>query len=346
MDNTAKFIVLMPLYNREEWLAKALDSILMQKVNFSYKILIIDDCSTDKSLEIAKSYQENHKKIEIIENDTNIKLLDTIFKGYERLKGAEYFCVLDPDDYWTYEYKMQEAVDFLDNNPNYTIHATNIEVLDNKGNKKRFINTDETYLTSTFDDYMAGKAVYLSCTQGSIFRNVIFKEGLTTKVKEVLKSKYPQSFRADSFRNALHLEKGNVYFENTFTAVYNTDTNGLWTSLDKKRQVLLNTQALFAFSNYFIERKDFYLGMALWNLNKELELFMQDLKRGDIDKEDVPLYEDFALLYDDIINALTNNNVEDYESKIEDAKLKNMFNTGKMFKKYLRIYIKKIEERI
>ena len=44
-----KLICLMPTYNKEETLAKAIESVLMQKADFDYKLIILDDCSSDNS---------------------------------------------------------------------------------------------------------------------------------------------------------------------------------------------------------------------------------------------------------------------------------------------------------
>ena len=67
--NKYKLKILMPLYNRERFLAKALDSIFMQQTNFEYKIIIIDDASTDNSLYIAEEYKKKYNNIKIIKNE-------------------------------------------------------------------------------------------------------------------------------------------------------------------------------------------------------------------------------------------------------------------------------------
>ncbi len=341
-----KLVILMPLYNREEYIAKALNSIFMQKVDFDYKVIIIDDCSTDKSLEIAKVYQEKHNNIDIIENKENLKLLKTIFKGYEKLENAEYFCVLDPDDYWVYEDKLQEAIDFLDKNPRYTIHATNIEVLEKNGKRSVFTDVSESFVISSYKDFLAGKGAYFSCTQGTIYRNVVFSKGLNPEISELLAFPYAQSFRADSFRNYLHLSHGDAYFDNKITAVYNMQSEGLWSNIDKRKRLLHNAQAYYAFSLFFEAERLFYLGQALWLLKPELENFVERMKKGDLAKEEIDIYQEFATLCQEIISALSENNLEAYEAKLKEGSLKKMLNTCAMFQKYLRIYIKKLHNEV
>ena len=47
-------------YNHEKYISKALDSILMQKTNYSFEVLIADDCSTDNTPNILKEYEERY----------------------------------------------------------------------------------------------------------------------------------------------------------------------------------------------------------------------------------------------------------------------------------------------
>lgn len=57
-----KLTIIMPSYNRGQWIAKSLDSILMQETDYGYEIIIADDASTDNTLKIAKEYQKNIRK--------------------------------------------------------------------------------------------------------------------------------------------------------------------------------------------------------------------------------------------------------------------------------------------
>ena len=53
----------MLTYNHEKYIAQAIDSILMQEVNFDYEIVIADDCSTDNTREIILDYQKRYPDI-------------------------------------------------------------------------------------------------------------------------------------------------------------------------------------------------------------------------------------------------------------------------------------------
>lgn len=249
MNVIYKLIILMPLYNREEYIAEALNSVFMQETNFEFKIIIIDDASTDNGLAIAKEYQKSHTNIEIIENETNSKLLKTILKGYENL-DSEYFCVLDPDDYWTDKNKLQEAVDFLDAHASYSIYATNIDVLSADGTITKYVNTKKTTIISDFTDYLKNRAV-LSCTQGTIFRNSIFKNGIPEKLKKMLTTYDCEPFRADSFRNAIHLRKGKALFVNKSTAVYRVTDTGIYAAATDLKNYVLNSYLFYLLYIYF-----------------------------------------------------------------------------------------------
>ncbi len=63
--------VLMTAYNRELYIAEAIESVLAQDYE-NFELIIVDDCSSDNTLEIAKSYQKNDSRIHIYENEKNL----------------------------------------------------------------------------------------------------------------------------------------------------------------------------------------------------------------------------------------------------------------------------------
>lgn len=93
-----KILVIVPVYNKEDFLVNALESILQQS-HKNVEIVIIDDCSTDKSLEIAKSY-EHLDNVTVLSNSENKGCYYTRNRGLEHFKDKEwdYFTIHDADD--------------------------------------------------------------------------------------------------------------------------------------------------------------------------------------------------------------------------------------------------------
>jgi glycosyltransferase involved in cell wall biosynthesis len=106
----------MITYNHAAFIAQALDSVLMQRTNFEYEIVIGEDCSKDGTAEIIKKYQGNHPgKILPKFYEKNAGMNKNFQETLERCSG-EYIAILEGDDYWTDPDKLQMQVDFLDKN--------------------------------------------------------------------------------------------------------------------------------------------------------------------------------------------------------------------------------------
>lgn len=130
MDSEIKLSVTLIAYNHEKYIRQAIESILMQKVNFKYELLISDDCSTDNTLNILKEY-EHIEGVKIFARERNM-YHDKIISSLDvRMKSTgKYIILLEGDDYWTDPYKLQKQVDFLDNNPDYFACAHRFQVVD------------------------------------------------------------------------------------------------------------------------------------------------------------------------------------------------------------------------
>lgn len=234
----ADITIIMPSYNKEKYIAEALDSVFMQKTVYDYQIIVADDGSTDRTVEIVNKYQQKYpNKIILLNSDKNLKLYKNILRAYEITK-TDYFCVLDPDDYWIDEFKIQKALDFLEKNKDYTIYVTDTDLILPNGDKKKFIKRNRI-VDSTFKDFLLNKAS-LGCTLGSTFRNVVFKNGLPEKMKNLVSSTQEQSFRGDSFRSVIHLFEGKAHCVPEVDALYRVTDDGLWQGSSILVQNLIN----------------------------------------------------------------------------------------------------------
>ena len=97
-----KYSIVIPVYNSESWMKKAIDSVLQQTIN-NWELILIDDGSTDNSLEIIKHYKlQNPNKIKII-TQRNSGPAVAREKGI-LLSTSEYIVFLDSDDFLEKDY--------------------------------------------------------------------------------------------------------------------------------------------------------------------------------------------------------------------------------------------------
>lgn len=111
-----KLSVIVPVYNSEEEIRDCLDS-LVEQTEKDIEIIVIDDKSTDNSLEIVKSYGRKYPNIRIYQNERNLGQGETRNRGIEVATG-DYIAFLDSDDYVNpgmYEELLQVATKY--NNP-------------------------------------------------------------------------------------------------------------------------------------------------------------------------------------------------------------------------------------
>ncbi len=92
-----KVSVVVPVYNSEKFICKCLDSVINQTLS-EIEIICVDDCSTDASPQILKSYEEKYHRIRILRNEVNRGLSYSRNRGVELAEG-EYIQFLDADDY-------------------------------------------------------------------------------------------------------------------------------------------------------------------------------------------------------------------------------------------------------
>ena len=117
-------------YNHEKFIKEALDGFLMQKVNFSVEIIVHDDASTDKTSNIIREYSNQNSQIIAVIQRKNLMSTGqnpTIDHALLRARG-KYIALCDGDDYWTDPYKLQKQVDFLENNPEFSLCFHNVMV--------------------------------------------------------------------------------------------------------------------------------------------------------------------------------------------------------------------------
>lgn len=114
MNHEYIFSVVIPIYNSELWLKEAIDSIIYQTIDFkNIQLILVDDGSTDNSLNICEEYKRIYSNIEIIKKD-NKGVASARNIAIKYIKG-EYVQFLDSDDYISFN-TLENVYNFFENN--------------------------------------------------------------------------------------------------------------------------------------------------------------------------------------------------------------------------------------
>ncbi len=117
--------IIMSNYNTpEEYLRIAIESILNQTYT-SFEFIIIDDCSTDNSLEVIRSY--NDDRIVILQNDENLGLTKSLNRGLEIARG-EYVARMDADDV-CFPDRLEKQVRYMEEHPDIIVCGSGMELI-------------------------------------------------------------------------------------------------------------------------------------------------------------------------------------------------------------------------
>lgn len=119
-------------YGQEKYISQAIDSVLMQKTKYNFEILVAEDASPDNTREILKRYENDYpnrfKMLFLNENTYNTKR-NAFIRLFEMALG-KYIIVLEGDDYWVDENKIESQIEFLETHPDYIAVAHNCVMVD------------------------------------------------------------------------------------------------------------------------------------------------------------------------------------------------------------------------
>ena len=170
------FTVIIPLYNKEMYIENAIKSILNQTFT-DFELLIINDCSTDKSIEIASKFA--FEKVQIIHHKKNSGLAATRNTGIKKAT-SNYVTFLDADDLWKPHF-LEKIFNLIQNFPEARIFGTNYEEIWDKTIKKPHNGSES--LANDFTGYINFFKINLKqgiynhgsvCLHKEVFENIGF----------------------------------------------------------------------------------------------------------------------------------------------------------------------------
>ncbi|MBS1512387.1 MAG: glycosyltransferase [Bacteroidetes bacterium] len=161
------FSIVIPTFNRANLIVETLDSVLTQTYK-NYEIIIVDNCSTDNTKEVLQKYIDQ-KQIIYICNEKNFERAYSRNVGMKHAKG-DFLTLLDSDDFM-YPNCLEDAAQFIQNNPWCYVFHNKFEVLNNS--REVIYKTPYTSLNNQYKALCSGN--FLSAIGGFIHKDIYTK---------------------------------------------------------------------------------------------------------------------------------------------------------------------------
>ncbi len=144
-----KVSVVMITYGHEKYIEESINGVLSQAFNGEIELIISDDCSPDNTEAVVKNIINTHPNghwIKYIKHTKNKGAIPNFVWTICESKG-QYIAICEGDDYWKDPLKLQKQVDFLEENPDYSLTFHKINELTTRDEKFTYPNpdTEETY---------------------------------------------------------------------------------------------------------------------------------------------------------------------------------------------------------
>ena len=263
--------IVMLTYNHSEYIKEAIDSILMQDVDFKYEIIIGDDCSTDNTQEILLQYKNRYPNIfKLILRSENIGPTKNFYDVLMNCKG-KYIAFLEGDDYWLDGMKLQKQFDFLEKTNHMAVYNDVLTVDENNNVHESYKYPSHLEKIYSIEDWK--KWIIPGQIGGSMIKNIFMdsEEDYTIIFKA-------HSIIGDRTLALILSNKGNIYCDKEVLSAYRfvTDSGSSFSAQSKNSS--------FVNENYSYYRKlfDYYrhvTGQKLDSIELEEKLFGSSIER-------------------------------------------------------------------
>ena len=220
-----KVIIKCYTYNHQKYIEDALKGFVMQKTNFPFCAVIVDDYSTDQTAEIIRKYEKQYpeiiKGIYLLENyHSQRKSKKSLIQPW--LDKTIYIAICEGDDYWIDSSKLQKQVDWLDSHPDYTMCCSDAIISSPNGELDWHRYDKDSDITP--ESMIVGGGFYIQ-TATIIYRKVI---------DNYLKEDYIRQCNTRDYSIQIMCSlKGKVRYFCEKTAVYRFQNPGSWSYDDK-----------------------------------------------------------------------------------------------------------------
>ncbi len=236
-------------YNHEDYILQCLNSIVKQKGNFNIEIIICEDKSTDHTAEIIESYISSiplseEISFKYIKSEENLGMVKNLKRLLKSCAGSDYTALIDGDDYWTNENKLETHLDFMRSHPECALSFDSILMYHQSEDKYELFSLQQEakkviFTTSDIiENYLIGN---ISCC---------FYDG---KYIEQIPNELFDFFVGDWMLNIVYSQFGDIGFIKNPMTVYRKHDKGIWSGredFEKKIIMLESIDNYNRFLNY------------------------------------------------------------------------------------------------
>ncbi len=165
-----KFSIIIPLYNKEQFIENTLKSVLQQTYQ-NFEIIIVNDGSTDRSIELLQKYTD--KRIQIIHKQN--QGVSVARNNGIKLAKAQFICFLDADDYW-YPHFLETFNMLIEKYKNQYVFSAAFEVETKWNTFKSMYSIDPTQNDLVVDFFEASKKECVLWTSCAVFDKSVFEK--------------------------------------------------------------------------------------------------------------------------------------------------------------------------
>ena len=236
-------------YNHEEYIVDCLNSVIKQKGDFNLNIIICEDKSYDGTAEIIEDYINN---VEVGKNVTfvflkskeNLGMVKNLKRLLKACSKSKYTALIDGDDYWEDENKLQTHIEFMESHPQCSISFDDIIFFDEKENKYNFYNIQQQIkgdILTTSDITSINFIANISCC----FYYSKYFDQIPDEFFEMFVGDWMLNIQFSMFGEIGHVKKA--------MTVYRRHEQGIWNGMsedDKNKQTIELINAYNKFLNY------------------------------------------------------------------------------------------------
>lgn len=236
--------VLITSFNHEKYIAECLKSILRQSTDFPVEIIVVDDCSSDRTADILTAYARKYPaifKIFLLKENQRSRCLPVYTLGYKAASG-EFIAGCDGDDFWMDDEKLQKQVELLRAFPDCVFSFHNVVKMGEDRIPDKYLSLSKKMARDYSQEELWHFASWIP--QQSMLYRKCFQE-------------FPPEFdiapNRDNFLPILLAPHGSAKFQSGITpSVYRIHTASFWSSKSVAQQNVITLRTVLIITSYLL----------------------------------------------------------------------------------------------